>query len=287
MEAPWQRVALACGLISVPAIMPQALRSGKPRQSHANSRFSAKRNERLPRIRCHAVVGDHDEASAPTSRVNPALRPRACYCRRRSGHRGGLRLRGAGRRPRRRGHRCAHLSIGGWPRNPPRRHRAGLPKNAGESRTSALAGDRCAATKSRCAARTTRPTATAVSPLSCFSIRLRHFGAEPLLLAQGDALVSATVTDKDCAAGLAAAEAAARQAKRGIWADSSAIKNAESAGRYFGRDRAVYGGRGQGSVGSAGRGNDLSEFRTELDTGLCCDYFKAHDAGFRGRRNRA
>jgi hypothetical protein len=50
-----------------------------------------------------------------------------------------------------------------------------------------------------------------------------------LLLAQGDALVSATVTNKDCASALAAAEAAARQAKRGTWADSAVIKNAESA----------------------------------------------------------
>jgi endonuclease YncB( thermonuclease family) len=48
------------------------------------------------------------------------------------------------------------------------------------------------------------------------------------LLAQGDALVSATVTNKDCALVLATAEAAARQARRGTWADSSAIKNAES-----------------------------------------------------------
>ena len=50
------------------------------------------------------------------------------------------------------------------------------------------------------------------------------------LLAQGDALVSGAVTDKACAAELAAAEAAARRAKRGIWADSAAIKNAESPG---------------------------------------------------------
>jgi endonuclease YncB( thermonuclease family) len=50
-----------------------------------------------------------------------------------------------------------------------------------------------------------------------------------LLLAQGEALVSATVTSKDCALVLAAAEAEARQAKRGTWADSSVIKNAESA----------------------------------------------------------
>ena len=39
------------------------------------------------------------------------------------------------------------------------------------------------------------------------------------LLAAGEALASAEVADKDCAAALAAAEAAARQAKKGIWAD--------------------------------------------------------------------
>ncbi|SDT34655.1 thermonuclease family protein [Bradyrhizobium canariense] len=50
------------------------------------------------------------------------------------------------------------------------------------------------------------------------------------LLVQGDALVAATVTDKDCASTLAAAELAARQAKRGIWADPAAIKNTESPG---------------------------------------------------------
>ena len=50
------------------------------------------------------------------------------------------------------------------------------------------------------------------------------------LLTQGDALVAATVTDRDCAAALVAAEAGARAAKRGIWASSSAIKNAESPG---------------------------------------------------------
>jgi endonuclease YncB( thermonuclease family) len=50
------------------------------------------------------------------------------------------------------------------------------------------------------------------------------------LLAQGEALVSATVTNTDCASILAGAEAEARQARRGIWADVSAIKNAESPG---------------------------------------------------------
>ena len=50
------------------------------------------------------------------------------------------------------------------------------------------------------------------------------------LLAQGEALVSATVTDHECSAALMAAEAAARQARRGIWADPTAIKNTESPG---------------------------------------------------------
>jgi endonuclease YncB( thermonuclease family) len=50
------------------------------------------------------------------------------------------------------------------------------------------------------------------------------------LLAQGEALVAATITNKDCASILAAAEAAGREAKQGTWADPAAIKNAESPG---------------------------------------------------------
>ncbi len=50
------------------------------------------------------------------------------------------------------------------------------------------------------------------------------------LLSRGEALVAADVTDKDCASALAAAEAEARGAKRGTWADPTAIKNAESSG---------------------------------------------------------
>jgi endonuclease YncB( thermonuclease family) len=53
---------------------------------------------------------------------------------------------------------------------------------------------------------------------------------QSLLLARGDALVSATVADKACAAELSTAEAAARRARRGIWADPAVIKNAESPG---------------------------------------------------------
>ncbi len=51
-----------------------------------------------------------------------------------------------------------------------------------------------------------------------------------MLLAQGEALVSADVADKDCAAILLATEADARRAKKGTWADPAAIKNAESPG---------------------------------------------------------
>ena len=50
------------------------------------------------------------------------------------------------------------------------------------------------------------------------------------LLIQGEALVSASVTDKECASVLMEAEALARQAKRGIWADPTVIKNTESPG---------------------------------------------------------
>jgi endonuclease YncB( thermonuclease family) len=55
------------------------------------------------------------------------------------------------------------------------------------------------------------------------------------LLAQGDALVSSAVADKACSAELAGAEAAARRARRGIWADRAAIKNAESPGDILAR----------------------------------------------------
>jgi endonuclease YncB( thermonuclease family) len=51
---------------------------------------------------------------------------------------------------------------------------------------------------------------------------------QALLLSQGDAIVSAEISDKDCAAALFAAEAEARRGKKGSWADSSVIKNAES-----------------------------------------------------------
>jgi endonuclease YncB( thermonuclease family) len=47
------------------------------------------------------------------------------------------------------------------------------------------------------------------------------------LLARGEAIASADVADKSCATELAAAEAAARQARRGTWANSFVVKNVE------------------------------------------------------------
>ena len=58
---------------------------------------------------------------------------------------------------------------------------------------------------------------------------------QSLLLLRGQALVSGTVADKACAAELASAEAAARRAGRGIWADPAVIKNAESPGELLTR----------------------------------------------------
>jgi endonuclease YncB( thermonuclease family) len=50
------------------------------------------------------------------------------------------------------------------------------------------------------------------------------------LLRRGEALFSADITEKNCAAALAAAEGTARDAKLGIWAETTAIKNTESPG---------------------------------------------------------
>jgi len=51
---------------------------------------------------------------------------------------------------------------------------------------------------------------------------------QAMLLARGEAIVSAEIADKDCAAALMSSEAEARHQKKGNWADLSAIKNAES-----------------------------------------------------------
>ena len=107
------------------------------------------------------------------------------------------------------------------------------------------------------------------------------------LVAQGMALVAGTVTDRACAEELASAEGAARRARRGVWAQPGVIKNAESPGEVLaGLGRfAVVEGRIL-SVREAG-GVTLHQFRPALDTGLCCDYFKAHGGCGRGRRDTA
>jgi endonuclease YncB( thermonuclease family) len=56
-----------------------------------------------------------------------------------------------------------------------------------------------------------------------------------LLLTRGLALVSGTLADKACAAELLAAEAVARQARRGAWGETAVIKNAESPGDILAR----------------------------------------------------
>lgn len=48
------------------------------------------------------------------------------------------------------------------------------------------------------------------------------------MLAAGEALASAAVSDLSCSRALLAAEAVARAARRGVWAGSAALKNAES-----------------------------------------------------------
>ena len=55
------------------------------------------------------------------------------------------------------------------------------------------------------------------------------------LLRRGEALVSSEIAEKNCASALAAAESAARDAKLGIWADPTVIKNTESPGDILAR----------------------------------------------------
>ena len=57
-----------------------------------------------------------------------------------------------------------------------------------------------------------------------------EMSVQTVLLRHGDALVSAEIANKDCAGELLAAEAEARQAKMGTWADGTVIKNTESPG---------------------------------------------------------
>jgi endonuclease YncB( thermonuclease family) len=53
---------------------------------------------------------------------------------------------------------------------------------------------------------------------------------QALLLGEGQAVASGELADRDCRAELAAAEGRARGARRGFWAETSAIKNPENPG---------------------------------------------------------
>jgi endonuclease YncB( thermonuclease family) len=62
-----------------------------------------------------------------------------------------------------------------------------------------------------------------------FAVGSEH-SVQSELLRRGEALFSGDVSEKNCAAALAAAEGAARDAKLGIWEQTAAIKNTESPG---------------------------------------------------------
>jgi hypothetical protein len=59
MKPPWQWTALARDLHAASAIMPQALRSGKPRQSPARSRFPLSGMKHYENVRS-GWLGDPD-----------------------------------------------------------------------------------------------------------------------------------------------------------------------------------------------------------------------------------
>jgi endonuclease YncB( thermonuclease family) len=62
------------------------------------------------------------------------------------------------------------------------------------------------------------------------SVQGSDTSVQGLLLTEGEALLSGDIADKGCATELADAEAAARRAKRGAWAGTDVIKNAETPG---------------------------------------------------------
>jgi hypothetical protein len=106
------------------------------------------------------------------------------------------------------------------------------------------------------------------------------------LLARGEALVTRQRDQQGLCFGPQCRGSRRPRGQTGNLGRSRGHKKRGKSGRYFDRGRALHGGRRQGLVGPAGRGNDLPEFRTKLDTGLCCDYSKAHDRGIRGCRDR-
>ena len=162
--------------------------------------------------------------------TNPAWRLlglvwRHCLLSRPAASDRGLRVRTAGRRPRRRGDRWPQLS----PDDGREIRLAGIEPagtDSGHRSAGAVGPDRRPRGHAARRGRHAGPLRPAAGlRFSRIAPRRR---CRACCCAQGEALVSADIADKDCAAALAAAEAEARQAKRGIWADPAAIKNAES-----------------------------------------------------------
>jgi len=88
------------------------------------------------------------------------------------------------------------------------------------------------------------------------------------LLTQGDALVSSMVADKACAADPRCRRGDRPAGPPRDLGRSGGHKKRGKSGRYSGQDRAVHRGRGEGSIGAAGRSNNLRQFRPALDTRL-------------------
>ena len=187
----------------------------------------------------------------------------------------GMQFRAARRRPRRRDHRRAHLPHGRWPRGASCGHRDGERNADGIAALSALVAGRDVTLRGESDA----PDRYGRQPAFVFADQAGT-SVQSQLLAQGEALVSGTIADKACAAELVGRRGGGPAGQARSLGRSGGHKKRGKSGRYFGQDRAVYRGRGEGSVGAAGRGGDLHQFRPALDTRLCGDYFKARDADF-------
>jgi hypothetical protein len=120
----------------------------------------------------------------------------------------GCAFRAAGRGPRHRDHRCAQLSPAGRPRRQPAGIEPVVTGRQQANRTAALSAI-VAGHDVTLRGDDDTPDRYGRQPAFVF-LDLRHIGAGAVAGARA-ALVAATVTDKDCAAALAAAEAAARR----------------------------------------------------------------------------
>ena len=186
-----------------------------------------------------------------------------------------MRVRAAGRRPCRRGDRRPQLSPQRWPRDQACRNRADRADDKGSALAALIKDKDVSLQRSRRHARSLRP-ANRVR----LSRGLGYFGAGAAAGARRRARLARCRRQglRRRAAGRGGRSAGRKKGNLGHF---ERHKKRGKCSRYLGRDRAFYACRGPGFVGSASGDNDLPEFWPELDTGLCCDYFKAHDAGGR------